>query len=65
MYEAEIMITGYTIVVVSCTLGISKLLSRKKTKQIQREINDLKASLLLLEKENRKLESMNHPNLGT
>jgi hypothetical protein len=63
MFEAEIMITGYTIVVVSCTLGISKLLSRKRTKQIQREISRLKASLLLLENKNRKLMSINHPNL--
>jgi hypothetical protein len=63
MFEAEIMITGYTIVVVSCTLGISKLLSRKRTKQIQREISRLKASLLLLENENRKLMSINHLNL--
>jgi hypothetical protein len=57
MFEAEIIITGYTIVVVSCTLGVSKLVSRKRTKQTQKEINELKASLLLLEKENRKLKS--------
>ncbi|MDP1602479.1 MAG: hypothetical protein Q8M03_04365 [Legionella sp.] len=63
MFEAEIMITGYTIVVVSCTLGISKLLSGKRTKQIQREISDLKASLLLLENENRKLKNINDHNL--
>ncbi|HRD69171.1 MAG TPA: hypothetical protein PK657_03415 [Legionella sp.] len=63
MFEAEIMITGYTIVVVSCTIGISKLLSRKRTKQIQREISELKASLVVLANENKKLKATNYPNL--
>lgn len=57
MFEAEIMITGYTIAVVSCTLGISKLLCRKKVRKIQREIDELKVSLLLLENENKKLKN--------
>lgn len=61
MFEAEIMLTGYTIVVGTCTIGISKLLCRKSTKQIQREISDLKASLVLLENENRTLKSKSSP----
>jgi len=61
MFEAEIMITGYTIVVVTCTMGISKLLCGKKTKLIQREISYLKTSLLLLENENKKLKSKSSP----
>lgn len=64
MFEAEIMITGYTLVVVTCTLGISKLLCRKRTKQIQREISELKASLLLLENENRNLKSKSNFETG-
>lgn len=57
MFEAEIMITGYTIVVATCTFGVSKLISRKRTKQAQKEIKGLKFSLLELENENRKLRS--------
>ena len=57
MYEAEIMLTAYTIIVVACTLGISQLLCLKRTKQIQKENNDLRNSLLLIENENSKLKS--------
>lgn len=57
MFEAEIMITGYTIVVATCTTGISRLLRRKKTKFLQMEIADLKKSLLCLEQENRKFKA--------
>ena len=55
MFEAEIMITGYTIVVTTCSIGVSKLISRKKAKQMEKQIKDLKSSLIELENENRKL----------
>lgn len=59
MYEAEIMITSYTVVVVTCAIGISRYLFRKKTKGLEIEINNLKDSLLKLEHENRKLKDHN------
>jgi len=61
MFEAEIMITGYTILVATCTLGISKLLCRKRANRIQSEISDLKASLVRLKEENRTIKIDNNP----
>lgn len=62
MFEAEIMITGYTIVVAFGSIGISKFLFRKKTKKFQKEINNLKDSLIQLENENKKLKANDDTN---
>jgi hypothetical protein len=46
MYEAEIMIIGYTILVSTTTVVISQVVHKKRLKKIKMESSDLKAELL-------------------
>jgi hypothetical protein len=46
MYEAEIMITGYTLVVATTTVIISQVVHKNRLKKIKMELSALKAKLL-------------------
>ncbi|PJD94668.1 MAG: hypothetical protein CK426_05875 [Legionella sp.] len=58
MFEAEIMIAGYTVVVVACSLSLAALLWRKKIKALQKEISYLKTCLSL---KNEPQQNINQP----
>ena len=56
MFEFEIMVTGYTIVVVTTTVVISKCIGGKKLKKISDELSVSKSNLLNAEAEIKQLK---------
>ena len=56
MFELEIMVTGYTIVVVATTVVISKCIGNKKLKKISDELYVSKINLLNAEDEIKQLK---------
>lgn len=42
MFEFEIMLTGYTLIVVTTTLIISKFVTKKQLTKINKELSELK-----------------------
>lgn len=50
MFEAEIMITGYTIIVSTVTLGIAKQLYKRRLKKLNQEIEHLRLEVSALKK---------------
>ncbi len=56
MFEAEIMITGYTIVVATISVVISKCVGRKRLNKISDELSMLRTRLLSAEAEIRNIK---------
>ena len=56
MFELEIMVTGYTIVVAATTMVISKCIGNKKLKKISDELSVSKTNLLNAEAEIKQLK---------
>ena len=56
MFELEIMVTGYTIVVVTTTVVISKCIGNKRLNNMRDELSVLKADLLKAEAEIKRLK---------
>ena len=48
MYELEIMVTGYTIMVSAVTAGIIKCINNKKFNKLYDEIYELEKKVILL-----------------
>lgn len=56
MFELEIMVTGYTLVVAATTVVISKCIGNKKLKKISDELSVSKINLLNAEAEIKQLK---------
>ena len=56
MFELEIMVTGYTIVVAATTVVIFKCIGNKKLKKIRDELSVSKINLLNAEAEIKQLK---------
>ena len=56
MFEFEIMVTGYTVVVATTTVVISKCVGRKRRNKIINELSVSKADLLNAEAEIKQLK---------
>ncbi len=61
MYEAELMLTGYTIVVVTCTAGISRFLNKKRNNRLQKDIEGLKKTISTLKNDHTSLKANDSP----
>ena len=57
MFELEIMVTGYTILVASTTAIICKCIGKNKLKKITNDLSMLKKTLLDKESEIKRLKS--------
>ncbi len=55
MFEFEIMLTGYTLIVATTTVVISKFVSKKQLKKITKELSELKTESQRLNLEINKL----------
>tara|TARA_B110000879_G_scaffold212681_1_gene310170 strand:+ start:1307 stop:1480 length:174 start_codon:yes stop_codon:yes gene_type:complete len=53
MYELEIMVTGYTVIVIGATAAISRCITRKKFKKLYDEIYELEKEVLQLKRINK------------
>ena len=51
MFELEIILTGYTIVVVASSVVISKSIVKKRLKKISKELSVCKSNVLNVETE--------------
>lgn len=58
MFEFEIMLTGYTLMVATTTVVISKFVSRKQLKKINKELSELKTESQRLDFEINKLHGL-------
>ena len=58
MFEFEIMLVGYTVVLGSATVAISKRLSRRNFNKISNELNELKTTLRHAKVEIEKLKKL-------
>lgn len=56
MFELEIMVAGYTVVVATTTLVISKCMGRNRINKISKELFDSRTSLLNAEAEIKSLK---------
>lgn len=56
MFELEIMVTGYTLVVATTTVVISKCIGNKQLNNMRDELSVLKADLLKAEAEINRLK---------
>jgi hypothetical protein len=57
MFELEIMVTGYTIVVATTSVVISKCICKKRLNNIRDELSFLKSDLLKAEAEIKRLKN--------
>lgn len=48
MYELEIMVTGYTIIISAVTAGITKCINRRKFNKLYDEIYELEKKVIAL-----------------
>lgn len=55
MFEFEIMLTGYTVIVASTSAVISKYISKKQLTKINKELSELKADSQKMHLEIKKL----------
>jgi hypothetical protein len=58
MFEFEIMLTGYTLIVATTTVVISKFVSKKQLKKITKELSELKTESQRLNLEINKLHKL-------
>lgn len=58
MFEFEIMLTGYTLIVATTTVVISKFVSKKQLKKITKELSELKTESQRLNLEINKLNGL-------
>ena len=58
MFELEIMVTGYTLVVATTSVVISKCIASKRLNNMRDELSVLKADLLKAEAEIKRLKKM-------
>ncbi len=57
MYEFEIMLTGYTVVLGGTSIAISRYLNKKQLNKINSELTKIKTDLRHIEAEIEKLKS--------
>ena len=60
MFELEIMVTGYTLVVATTSVVISKCIANKRLNNMRDELAVLKEDLLNAEAEIKRLKKMIH-----
>ncbi len=56
MYELEIMVTGYTAVIATISVIVSKYVGRKPLSKINKELSVLRTALLLAEADIKRLK---------
>ncbi len=59
MFELEIMVTGYTIIVASTTVSITKYLGKKKFDSFRFQLTAVQAALVKAENEIKILKKQN------
>ena len=58
MFEFEIMLTGYTLIVATITVVVSKFVSKKPLKKINKELSELKIDSQRMNLEIKKLHGL-------